>query len=383
MATTPASRFAAVIVGATLIAGCDAQSSNGNRSGSGQSEHVLGDVVLDIGATDSLPGHSLHQVSAARWLPDGRLIIANAGTAELRSFDGSGRMLYAVGRTGSGPGEFIALRSIWLVGDTIVAYDSQLQRLTHVAATDGAYLGTIALPRDERQIAGRFGDGSFLYTRGIRQRNIATGTSTVDTAVAERLVLPDTTHELTRFPTQTRFGAQLPTGQRIATALPLEPRGLYGAASDALYVGYGADSVLKRYTLDGAAAGGVAVPVGVTTLSPDMLTTWQNTVAEGMSAPREQSLPYLKSLPPPTVLPRFDDLIVDDLDRVWVRRFPVPGSTTAEWLVLSSAGAVQATVALDAKVAPLHIGAEHIVLLGAREDGAQRVTVHHLLLPGS
>lgn len=56
-------------------------------------------------------------------LGDGRIVVANSGTAELRVFNGSGTHLATWGGEGEGPGEFSWLRAIepW-PGDSIIAW---------------------------------------------------------------------------------------------------------------------------------------------------------------------------------------------------------------------------------------------------------------------
>ena len=60
---------------------------------------------------------------------DGRIVLANRGTYELRWYDVEGRFLWSAGRRGEGPGEFRWLTWATLFeGDSVLAYDSQLRR---------------------------------------------------------------------------------------------------------------------------------------------------------------------------------------------------------------------------------------------------------------
>lgn len=73
----------------------------------------------------------LSQVQGAAWLSDGRIVVANGGTRELR-YDGSvGTFSRSVDREGEGPSEFRSLDFLGRHrGDTIVAYDARLRRLS-------------------------------------------------------------------------------------------------------------------------------------------------------------------------------------------------------------------------------------------------------------
>ena len=61
---------------------------------------------LSIGAVDSGEADQLFGVTDATRLPDGRIVIANAGSSELRVFNPDGSHSATWGRRGEGPGEF-------------------------------------------------------------------------------------------------------------------------------------------------------------------------------------------------------------------------------------------------------------------------------------
>ena len=63
---------------------------------------------LEIGGQSEHDSLQLHEVSDAVLLPDGRLVVANAGAYELLVFDSTGRFSRRLGRKGDGPGEFSA-----------------------------------------------------------------------------------------------------------------------------------------------------------------------------------------------------------------------------------------------------------------------------------
>ncbi len=79
--------------------------------------------VVSIGAVEGEEPYLLDWAMDATRLNDGRIVILNGGTDELRVFDPSGVHLDTWGGRGEGPGEF---RSLWRVepwpGDSIVAW---------------------------------------------------------------------------------------------------------------------------------------------------------------------------------------------------------------------------------------------------------------------
>ncbi|HUF69780.1 MAG TPA: hypothetical protein VMM79_14145 [Longimicrobiales bacterium] len=66
---------------------------------------IAPEPLVDIGHVDD-PEQQLFRVSAATRLSDGRIVIGNSGSSQLRFYDASGNHLMDVGRQGRGPGEF-------------------------------------------------------------------------------------------------------------------------------------------------------------------------------------------------------------------------------------------------------------------------------------
>jgi hypothetical protein len=92
-----------------------------------------------IGGTGVAPEYDLFQANSAVRLPDGRIMIANSGSSELRFYDAEGRHHESVGRKGGGPGEFENLGWVARYGsDSLLAWDSRLRRLS-VFDLDGRF----------------------------------------------------------------------------------------------------------------------------------------------------------------------------------------------------------------------------------------------------
>ena len=80
--------------------------------------------TVSIGELDGEEPYMLYRVFDAARLSDGRIVVANYGSSEVRVFDAAGTHLATTGGTGEGPGEF---RSLWRIarwpGDSILAWD--------------------------------------------------------------------------------------------------------------------------------------------------------------------------------------------------------------------------------------------------------------------
>lgn len=70
-------------------------------------------------------------ISAARWLRDGRIVVADAAARRLLLFDSAGRFVRPLGRSGQGPGEFRNLGEVTVIpGDSLTTFDASLRRLS-------------------------------------------------------------------------------------------------------------------------------------------------------------------------------------------------------------------------------------------------------------
>jgi len=79
--------------------------------------------TVSIGVLEGEEPYMLYRAYDAATLSDGRIVVANTGTQELRVFDRSGTHLATWGGEGQGPGEFTDLSQIeaW-PGDSIIAW---------------------------------------------------------------------------------------------------------------------------------------------------------------------------------------------------------------------------------------------------------------------
>lgn len=106
--------------------------------------------VLRIGVGHGPEEYTLHRVTSVIRLSDGRFVVANDGSGELRWYDPSGEFLSRAGRRGQGPGEFLSLSElIQLPGDSLAVSDVRLARLS-VLDSEGELVRTV-------RVEGEFG----------------------------------------------------------------------------------------------------------------------------------------------------------------------------------------------------------------------------------
>ncbi|HUF50211.1 MAG TPA: hypothetical protein VMN60_05225 [Longimicrobiales bacterium] len=105
----------------------------------GQQWTVSDTALVQIGEEDGDARYLLDGVAGAVRLSDGRIVIANAGSGELRFYDGEGRFLHASGRKGRGPGEYVRIdQLVRMPGDSLMVWDATNE--VSIVAPDGAFV---------------------------------------------------------------------------------------------------------------------------------------------------------------------------------------------------------------------------------------------------
>ena len=121
--------------------------------------------TVSIGEATGDEPYMLYRAIDAVTLADGRIVIANAGTNELRVFDAAGVHMATWGGSGEGPGEFMALAGVdaW-PGDSVVAWDGRDRSIAVFGSRDGFSRSFVMESGGDRPLEPRFAlaDGSFL-----------------------------------------------------------------------------------------------------------------------------------------------------------------------------------------------------------------------------
>ena len=125
---------------------------------------VSHEPAISIGTVEGGEDFQLHQVGDALKLPDGRIVVANAGSHQLLVFDEAGNYLEAWGQRGEGPGDFSTVQGsdgvstsvFWMErwpGDSLAVCSGSGQALNNVVSvwdTRGRHGRTLNLTRINR-----------------------------------------------------------------------------------------------------------------------------------------------------------------------------------------------------------------------------------------
>ena len=107
----------AALLGAVGCADAE-RAEDGQQSG----EWVVApEPLISVGGADEREDYQLFRVAGATRLSDGRFVVANGGSSELRYYSPEGQHLLSVGGEGDGPGELRGIMEIEaLQGDTLM-----------------------------------------------------------------------------------------------------------------------------------------------------------------------------------------------------------------------------------------------------------------------
>lgn len=128
---------------------------------------VSAEPQLTLGAEEGEPAQEFTWILQALRLDDGRIVVADQQSMEIRYFENTGAFVRSVGGRGGGPGEFARLEAIArLPDDSLFAYG---QWQATIFDPQGEFVRSFAVEPPETYMPmgpqGLFADGSFLMTR--------------------------------------------------------------------------------------------------------------------------------------------------------------------------------------------------------------------------
>lgn len=363
----------------------------GSEWGDEHAWNVSQSSVVDIGADPGEPGHTLFRVSDARRLTDGRLVVAHDNHS-LSFYDTSGVRQLDVGGAGEGPGEFQRLRRLFiLTGDTILAEDQRLRRLSRFDAS-GRFLGLVDLTET-----------------GVEGAELLTAhASTLVLQGPGRRPMPDPGHvrdSMAWYQWSGEGGAAQPRGVFAGSEvlvvegergpsfeLPLFGRDYaFGIDDDGIWRADTEDYELRRVDADGELTLIVRreyVPMQVTTPAVDMrIAQLVHSVTD--STARQYLTDRMRTLPTHATLPAFGfggpwhgtlasrPVLVDPDGYVWVQETTVPGGPL-EWAVFSPDGIWLGQVPMPEALVVTEIGTDYIVGVRRDEDDVEHVQLFAL-----
>jgi len=346
------------------------------------------DPLLDIGVLEGDSAYQLFGVGSAVKLSDGRIVVANGGSHELRFYDSSGAHLLTVGREGGGPGEFGEL--MWvraLPGDTLLTYDWRNRRLSFFDASgDFARSFQLQFLSDMGgfpTIVAPFGDGSLLvgwqpFLIGNEIKDGLRRDTTVYLHCDRDGAVLDT---LGRFPggevyLRTAGGAEIRVmaSSRAFGRFPADAvyeNGFYFSTTDSYEIGY--------YTSAGALARIVRRDQPNLEVTAEDIERYKQDRLEDAGPRRDFVEQTLVHMPFPEQFPAHGSLVVDAAGNLWVEEYRRPGDEQPRWTVFDSSGRMLGLVETPERFTPFEIGPAFVLGRWTDDVDVEHVRLYELI----
>jgi hypothetical protein len=301
-------------------------------------------------------------------LPDGKVIVLDAASHEVRVFDNDGSFLRAIGREGEGPGEFSRLTSVARVrGDSILVFDFWLRRATVLDAdgnlgrvftvAPGLQLKDVHAPGSQGLIAVAWSLEDFFSVEGSYRGQYLILRVGFDGAIR------DTIGVVTGW-SGYKVNREDGSYSDYAPLFPVD--GHVAANSDVIITGDAERMEFVRYTSSGRISAVIRAPVLDRPLTAEEIQSEREAMAPAEAPQSYRSI--VQRLPAPEVRPAYRDLKVDPEGFAWVAPYMsrVGGDESRSWYVFDPEGTWLGTVTLPPRFNVLEIGRDYI--LGTKRD---------------
>jgi hypothetical protein len=340
---------------------------------------------VEIGVESGEEPYMLSRVFAALRLPDGRILVSNSASGEIRVFDGSGRFIRSVGRTGNGPGEFGRYSAVrfWRLSDGSFIADDGGNLRVHLFDSTLAYARTVRIQSTEDGLRaffqGPFSDGSWLTLALVPELRNEPGTYRRSSQKFVRFNADGTPRVALRdVEGRTRFVHQFGSITRFPF-VPFTSEPLATVSEDRLWILPGGAAELEERDLDGALMRLVRLGLDVPRTA-DIYDAYVSASLASMDSTQRAQYEHFYGLthPMPEQVPAFQAMLVDAAAHVWLERYRLPGDTVSRWEVVAPDGRWLGTVNAPPRLRVFQVGSDFV--LGRHLDslGVERVRVHSL-----
>lgn len=337
---------------------------------------------------DGQPGADFAGIVAAFKLADGRVVVADNGSSQLRVFRADGSFDRAVGRRGSGPGEFQFLRWVVRSGDTLFALDPMLRRATTILLSlEPRVLSSVTISAQAGRpfdVVGRLASGEWIaeYKERI-DWNAAPGVQRERAGIG---VVAQNGEGMARWiaeiPSTASF-VNRPTGSLQDAGIgPIAFSPWHHAVGSAnlLWFGESATPELTRWDPSANRRRNVALPLVKAAPTPELIA--RRRAQEDADDPRSrgsrfQAAKYSAEFLPKS-LPFFEALLPAPQGGVWVQEYTGLRHSATRYWVLDREGRILATVSGPAGFRVTEVGDLWVVGVHRDEDDVESVRVYTL-----
>lgn len=369
-----------------LVSACGPDADGGDAASvprpGGVAEWTLSEEPLtDIGGGED----GLFVVTSAARTRDG-IVVANAGTSELRWYDDAGRMTRTAGRRGGGPGEFRHIAWVGVLGgDSVAAWDPMQSRLT-IFEADGRFGRSVAAPEVRSvlsTVAGRLGHGALVLTSPLDAGSEANGTWRDSIAILRFDIASGSVDTLGRAPGTEWVASRGGRGGERRESLPFGRATAVAAGPDGYYVGTADAYEIDAYGADGRLHRRIGRPHRPVRLGDEDRRAFAESLVQPGASPRERQETHggWRTAPFAATLPPYARLTPDSAGNLWVQELARPSDAdpASRWSVFDPQGRWIATVRGPPRARLLQAGSDWVLVDAVAPDDTERVRLYRVV----
>ena len=354
--------------------------------GEGEGWTVADTPSLDIGVLDGPQEYQFFELAGAVRLADGRIAAANAGSGEIRFFDEEGRFLDAVGRQGSGPGEYEEI--MWLErtrGDSLLVYDWQNRRVS-VLSSEGAIgrafeLTVLTTSGGFPVVADPFPNGDLLLAADMFLNRDASIEGAQRDSALYFVIHPDGTSwdTLGAYPGGESY--QTSDGENWVGGGLVFGRFGYGAvAGDGFYYGSSDRYEIEYRDSSGQIRRLIRLPHENLPVTQEDIDRYVEDRLAGARDERRRQIyrTMFERMPFPATMPAYGDFMVDLEGNLWVGETRRPGDDQPRWRIFDPEGTYLGKVDTPKNLRIFEIGSDYVLGRGRDEMEVDHLRMYPL-----
>ncbi len=336
---------------------------------------------LEIGMTDGAPEYQFYRVEGAQRLDNGRIVVADAGSGEVRLFDGAGRFIKSSGGQGEAPGEY---RQITAIGrgpaDSIWVYDFGLRRFT-VLNGDCETVRTVSVGGTLSAVGavGRLPDGSFVVKEGwSATTHEGAQPGLVRDPVAVVRIEPDGSHHDTITTVAGREIFISTEDGRAVMSAPLFARSSSAVIrGNAVFVGDQTALEISLYSVAGTVEQIFRAPGVDLGLTGAIVERYREDLLTREPEDRRAMVRrHYDAMEVPPSRPAYGGLLIDADGNLWTGEYVRYPAQPVVWTVFSAAGELLGEVRVPQRFKVLEIGSDWIIGVGRDEFDVEHVRLY-------
>lgn len=361
--------------------------------------------AVDIGGAEADESHAVFQVGGAARLSDGRIVVANGGTADLRYFGPDGRHVKTSGRRGGGPGEFQRPGPLFVLpGDTVLVADAAARRISALDES-GAFVREVATSPVSGAASpfapiGRLADGTLIgispligppdnLDSGVQRPDVAiimvsqAATSPGGEAMDGADAVAPKRDTIMQVPGAERFirvqASRGTIGSISIETPPFRKSTTFSTSGDALFVGTQDAPELRVYAKDGTLTRIVRTGMTMRPVTSRHIDAWiERAVADLEPARQLERREAIAALPAGDVVPPYGAIHVDAAGNLWVADYDDRLGPAGFWSIYDPEGRQLARIRLPAGIRIHEIGIDSILAVERDDFDVEHVRVYTL-----